>query len=132
MDQILPFFIAEVGASFPGIAGIFVAGIFSAALRFVITAIAYTILTTAPYCSCSTLSTVLNSVSCVFLNDIVNPLLKEPLGEKQASWVLKGTVLVAGLLSMGLVFVLSHLGTIFQVKSFVISSKFMFNFLHTS
>lgn len=33
MDQILPFFIAEVGASVPGIAGVFVAGIFSAALR---------------------------------------------------------------------------------------------------
>lgn len=36
MDQILPFFIAEVGASVPGIAGVFVAGIFSAALRFLI------------------------------------------------------------------------------------------------
>jgi hypothetical protein len=36
MDQILPFFIAEVGAAVPGIAGVFVAGIFSAALRLIL------------------------------------------------------------------------------------------------
>jgi solute carrier family 5 (sodium-coupled monocarboxylate transporter), member 8/12 len=114
MDQILPFFIAEVGAAVPGIAGVFVAGIFSAALRLILLYLnGITIVLSLYY---STLSTVLNSMSCVFLNDIVNPLLKEPLGEKQASWVLKGTVFVAGLLSMGLVFVLNHLGTIFQVK----------------
>lgn len=62
-------------------------------------------------------------MSCVFLNDVVNPFLKEPLGEKQASWVLKGTVLVMGLLSMGLVFVLKHLGTIFQVSYFNLIKK---------
>ncbi|XP_059479758.1 sodium-coupled monocarboxylate transporter 2-like isoform X2 [Neocloeon triangulifer] len=95
MDQILPLFIADIGGSIPGIAGIFVAGIFSAAL--------------------SSLSTTLNSVSGVFLNDVINPMLKEPLSEKHASWVLKGLVLVFGLLAMGLVFILPYLGTIFQV-----------------
>jgi hypothetical protein len=44
--------------------------------------------------------------------------MDKPLGEKQATWVLKWTVLVAGLLSMGLVFVLNHLGTIFEVTPF--------------
>ncbi|CAB3369932.1 Hypothetical predicted protein [Cloeon dipterum] len=95
MDQILPMFVADIGSTVPGIAGIFVAGIFSAAL--------------------SSLSTTLNAVSGVFLNDVINPFLKEPLNEKHSSWVLKGTVLVLGLLAMGLVFILPHLGTIFQV-----------------
>jgi hypothetical protein len=38
-----------------------------------------------------------------------------PLNEKQASWVLKLTIVAYGLISIGLVFILQHLGTIFQV-----------------
>jgi len=114
MDQILPLFISEVGASVPGVAGIFVAGIFGAALRYYKFKIDFLIYDN-PFC-CSTLSTVLNSVSGVFLNDLINPFLKAPLNDKQASLVLKGLVLVFGLISIGLVFILQHLGTIFQVN----------------
>jgi hypothetical protein len=44
--------------------------------------------------------------------------MEKPLGEKQATWVLKWTVLAAELLSLGLVFVLDHLGTVFEVVPF--------------
>ncbi|KAF4528218.1 hypothetical protein B566_EDAN014591, partial [Ephemera danica] len=78
-DQVLPYFVADIGRAIPGIAGLFVAGIFAAAL--------------------SSLSTTLNSVSAVMVHDLLRPCLKRPMSELQESRLLKLVVLVLGLLS---------------------------------
>lgn len=51
IDQVLPYFVMEVGKKVPGLSGIFVAGIFSAAL--------------------STMSGLLNTMSCMIYDDFL-------------------------------------------------------------
>lgn len=86
---------------YPGMPGLFIAGIFSAAL--------------------STLSTCLNSMAAIVLEDFVKPLVKAPLSEKQTIRVMRGTVLVIGVISVALVFVVQRLGTVLQL-TFTLSS----------
>lgn len=51
IDQVLPYFVLHVGSKVPGLPGIFVAGIFSAAL--------------------STMSGLLNTMSCMIYDDFL-------------------------------------------------------------
>lgn len=64
-DQLLPLLVMETLGDFPGFPGMFVAGVFSAAL--------------------SSLSTGLNSMSAVMLEDFCKPFLNKPLTDKQTS-----------------------------------------------
>lgn len=79
----------------PGMPGLFIAGIFSAAL--------------------STLSACLNSMAAIVLEDFYKPFVKKPLTERQTSCVMQGTVLIVGIVSVALVFVVEHLGTVLQL-----------------
>ena len=80
---------------FSGVPGIFIAGVFSAAL--------------------STLSTVLNALSAIILQDFVKPFVKGPVSIKLSDYVMRGTVIVFGLIAFGLVFVVEKLGTVLQL-----------------
>lgn len=76
--------------------GLFVAGIFSAAL--------------------SSLSTCLNSMAAIVLEDFYKPYANQPLSEKQTSYLMRGVVLFVGVISLALVFVVEHLGTVLQLS----------------
>lgn len=97
VDQILPFFVMEVAAKIPGLPGIFIAGIFSAAL--------------------STMSSCWNTLAGTIYEDFIRDRLPNAT-EKRASNVMKGIVVLLGLITMGLVLVVERMGTVF---SFTIS-----------
>uniref|UniRef100_A0A1I8QE71 Sodium/solute symporter n=1 Tax=Stomoxys calcitrans TaxID=35570 RepID=A0A1I8QE71_STOCA len=89
-DQMVPLMVMETLQFLPGMAGLFVAGVFSAAL--------------------SSLSTGLNSLAAVFLEDYIKPYRNEPLTERQTAWILRSTVVFIGVLSVVLVFGIQFLG----------------------
>ncbi|KAH8277035.1 hypothetical protein KR026_004118 [Drosophila bipectinata] len=98
-DQVIPLYVLKSVGDFPGLVGLFVAGIFSAAL--------------------SSLSTALNSLSGVILADFVEPYRKKPLTERQTAFVLRGSVVVFGLISMASVPIVQRLGLVMQLSTTV-------------
>ncbi|KAJ0182670.1 hypothetical protein K1T71_002039 [Dendrolimus kikuchii] len=94
-DQLLPLLVMDVLGDIPGLPGVFVAGIFSAAL--------------------SSLSTSLNSMSAVVLEDFYKPFFKKELTDKQTAWLMRGVVILLGSLCVALVFIVEKMGTILQL-----------------
>ncbi|EDW00395.1 sodium-coupled monocarboxylate transporter 1 [Drosophila grimshawi] len=94
-DQLLPLLVMDTFGSFPGMPGIFVAGVFSAAL--------------------SSLSTGLNSLSAVVLEDFVKTFHHEPLTETQTAFVMRSVVLIFGIIFVALVFIVEKLGAVLQL-----------------
>ncbi|XP_068159439.1 sodium-coupled monocarboxylate transporter 1 [Drosophila tropicalis] len=94
-DQLLPLLVMETLGSYPGLPGVFVAGVFSAAL--------------------SSLSTGLNSLSAVILEDFVKTFYGKPLSESQTSFVMRSVVVVFGILFVALVFAVEKLGAVLQL-----------------
>ena len=64
----------------PGLPGIFIAGVFSAAL--------------------SSLSTAMNSMAAVVLEDFYKPYTKKQLTERQTNYIMRGTVVVMGTIAV--------------------------------
>lgn len=93
-DQLLPYFIMDTVGDVPGLPGMFVSGVFSAAL--------------------SSMSTGLNSMTGVIFEDLIKPRIKKPLTEAQASFLMKVIVVIVGTICVGLVFVVERLGTLIQ------------------
>lgn len=98
-DQVIPLYVVRSVGRFPGVVGLFVAGVFSAAL--------------------SSLSTALNSLSGVILKDFVEPYRSKPLTERQTAYVLRGVVVVFGLISMASVPIVQRLGLVMQLSTTV-------------
>ncbi|KRT85564.1 hypothetical protein AMK59_2547, partial [Oryctes borbonicus] len=94
-DQLLPILVMEVLGDYPGLPGLFIAGIFSAAL--------------------SSLSTGLNSMAAVVLEDCYKSFFNKDPSEKQTYILMKSTVVLMGALCVGLVFVVEKLGTVLQL-----------------
>ncbi|CAG9826323.1 unnamed protein product [Diabrotica balteata] len=94
-DQLLPLLVMEILGDVPGLPGLFVAGIFSAAL--------------------SSLSTGLNAMAAVVLEDFYKPFFKKELSEKNTYLLMKTTVLITGAVCVGLVFVVEKLGAVLQL-----------------
>uniref|UniRef100_A0A1I8Q8H6 Sodium-coupled monocarboxylate transporter 1 n=1 Tax=Stomoxys calcitrans TaxID=35570 RepID=A0A1I8Q8H6_STOCA len=95
-DQLLSLLVMETLGNFPGLPGLFVAGVFSAAL--------------------SSLSTGLNSMSAVILEDFFKTFAKKPLTKRQTAFVMRFVVVVFGALCVALVFVVEQLGTVLQLS----------------
>jgi sodium-coupled monocarboxylate transporter 8/12 len=91
-DQLLPLLAIETLKEFPGLTGVFVAGVFSAAL--------------------SSASTGLNSMAAVILMDFCG---KMKLSKFQTSLILRGTVVVLGVVAVLLVYVVERLGAVLQL-----------------
>lgn len=94
-DQLLPLFVMDVLGKMPGLSGLFIAGVFSAAL--------------------SSLSTCLNSMSAVVLEDFCKPFVKKPLSPRAVNWIMRSVVVGVGVLCVGLVVVVEKMGTVLQL-----------------
>ncbi|EDW98684.2 sodium-coupled monocarboxylate transporter 1 isoform X2 [Drosophila yakuba] len=90
-DQLVPLLVVQSMSSFPGVPGMFVAGVFSAAL--------------------SSLSTGMNSLAAVFLEDYIKPLAKKPLTEHQTAVVVRVCTIITGIVSVALVFVVERMSS---------------------
>ncbi|RLU19285.1 hypothetical protein DMN91_007842 [Ooceraea biroi] len=93
-DQLLPYFVMELSHAIPGLPGLFVSGVFSAAL--------------------STMSTGLNSMSGVIYEDMIKPCLRKPISNVGASRIMKATVVIIGAICVGLVFMVEKLSGLIQ------------------
>ena len=95
-DQLIPYFVMDTMSSFPGIAGLFTACVFSGSL--------------------STLSSGFNSLAAVTWDDFLRPHISQsPLGQGVATANI--TKLIAagyGVVSLALAFFVGRLGTVFQ------------------
>ncbi|OXU24865.1 hypothetical protein TSAR_005976 [Trichomalopsis sarcophagae] len=94
-DQFLPAFVMEIAGRLHGIPGLFIAGIFGAAL--------------------SSLSVGLNSTSVVLLEDFVKGCFKLKPNEKWANIFVKSVVVILGLVALALVFLVEKLGGVLSV-----------------
>ncbi|XP_039303169.1 sodium-coupled monocarboxylate transporter 1 isoform X3 [Solenopsis invicta] len=120
-DQLLPLLVMNVLGEFPGLPGLFVAGVFSAALRLhashrVLHLLRLQVSASANlYTSSATressLSTGLNSMAAVVLEDFVKPFTKTPFTRRGADIFMKLTVVVLGAICVALVFVVEQAGT---------------------
>lgn len=90
-DQLLPLLVMDILGDYPGLPGLFVAGVFSAAL--------------------SSLSTGLNSMAAVVIEDFIKPFRKTAFSPKVADILMKVTVVALGTLCAGLVFVVERMGS---------------------
>jgi solute carrier family 5 (sodium-coupled monocarboxylate transporter), member 8/12 len=95
VDQILPFFVMEVASQIPGLPGVFVAGIFSAAL--------------------SSLSSGLNTLAGTIYEDFIRHKYPDA-SEKRVSDTMKLLVIILGAIIVSLVFVVEHMGQVFRVN----------------
>ncbi|KAK5642190.1 hypothetical protein RI129_008357 [Pyrocoelia pectoralis] len=84
-DQLLPYFVLDISNSIPGLAGVFIAGIFSAAL--------------------STFSAMLNTAAGVIYEDFLLRFLSEETQEMREGVILKTIVVCFGIICTLLVFV---------------------------
>ncbi|XP_067005476.2 sodium-coupled monocarboxylate transporter 1 [Anabrus simplex] len=96
-DQLLPLMVMRTLGEYAGLPGCFVAGVFSAAL--------------------SSMSTALNSMSAVVLEDFFKTFRKTPLTERQTNIVMKSVVVIVGSVCVGLVFVVEKMGSVLQMST---------------
>lgn len=100
-DQIVPYYVMDVASSIPGLSGLFVAGIFCAAL--------------------STMSSGLNTLAGTIYEDFLASRMPKDISEKRISDIMKIISVVLGLVSMAFVFMVQYLGTLFQLTLKVMS-----------
>ncbi|XP_018568626.1 sodium-coupled monocarboxylate transporter 1-like [Anoplophora glabripennis] len=96
-DQILPLFVMETVGHLRGVPGLFIAGVFGAAL--------------------SSLSVILNSTAQVFLEDFMKGCMRLTLTERTATLIVKAVVLVLGLVALGFLYVVEHMGGVLAMAS---------------
>ncbi|XP_044753606.1 sodium-coupled monocarboxylate transporter 2-like [Coccinella septempunctata] len=95
-DQLVPYFIVDVGSSVPGLSGLFFAGVFCAAL--------------------STLSANLNCVAGTLYTDFISKVMDPKVSEKVASNILKLLVIIVGVCGCLMIYIIEHLGGIVQLS----------------
>jgi len=98
-DQLFPLFVMDTMGSIPGIPGIFVAGMFSASM--------------------STVSSTINSVTAVILEDIVKIMIWPKITDDQSVKLLKFLSVGFGLLCMLAATMAGSMGNIIQASMFV-------------
>ncbi|XP_069699563.1 sodium-coupled monocarboxylate transporter 1-like [Periplaneta americana] len=94
-DQLIPYYIMDVASLIPGLPGLFVAGIFSAAL--------------------STMSTVLNSLAATLFEDFVRPCLSVNISDRASNNIIKLLVVIIGAICVVLVIVVDKIGGVVQL-----------------
>ncbi|XP_025084658.1 sodium-coupled monocarboxylate transporter 1-like [Pomacea canaliculata] len=93
-DQLFPLFVMDVLGHLPGLPGLFVASIFSGSL--------------------STMSSGLNSLAAVILQDILRPYFLRGMSEERATLCSRALAVTFGILCLAMTYVASKLGGILQ------------------
>nr|XP_042898253.1 sodium-coupled monocarboxylate transporter 1 [Parasteatoda tepidariorum] len=102
-DQIVPYYIVNAFSWIPGMTGLCIAGLFSAAL--------------------SSLSSCLNSIASVTVVDIIKPLYRKGnMSDKQVVWCAKILSLVYGGICIGLSFCFMEVRSLLLLATVLISS----------
>ncbi|XP_055376440.1 sodium-coupled monocarboxylate transporter 1-like isoform X2 [Condylostylus longicornis] len=96
-DQLFPVYVMQTVGNLRGVPGLFIAGVFGAAL--------------------SSLSVVLNSTSAVILEDIAKGCFKLKLSDRASTILVKSSVLVLGVVSFSLMFLVERLGGILSLAT---------------
>lgn len=96
-DQLFPVYVMQTVGEWKGVAGLFIAGVFGAAL--------------------SSLSVVLNSTAGVLLEDILKGCFKRQPSERVAAIFVKSCILLLGAASMGFLFIVEKLGGVLGVAT---------------
>ena len=96
MDQLLPLFVVETMGHYPGVAGLFIAGIFSGSL--------------------STVSSALNSLAAVTMQDFLIPICFKKTVDARLAWISQLVALSFGGLCLALAFVAEYLGGVLQAS----------------
>ncbi|XP_022915693.2 sodium-coupled monocarboxylate transporter 2-like [Onthophagus taurus] len=91
-DQMVPYFVMDVSKNIPGLAGLFIAGILSAAL--------------------STLSAGMNCLGATIYEDFLKPFLGANISDKKTSLLLKLIVAAIGVICTALVYAVEQLGNV--------------------
>ncbi|KAK2710322.1 hypothetical protein QYM36_013841 [Artemia franciscana] len=113
-EQLFPLFVMDTLGHLPGLPGLFVAGIFSGAL--------------SP--SKTTVSSGLNSLAAIAMEDFVKPFCFPNLSDRAATNVSKTLAVLFGLICFGLVFVAAQFGNALEVSiSLIILPKYNQNCL---
>ncbi|KAF5280595.1 hypothetical protein FQR65_LT00348 [Abscondita terminalis] len=99
IDQIVPYFISEVTPKVYGLNGLFVAAFFGA--------------------SFSAYSTVLNTCASVIYTDFVQVRIKNKHLKEKHALVLKLLTLSIGVLSIAMIYLVEHFGTVFEVFHYI-------------
>jgi solute carrier family 5 (sodium-coupled monocarboxylate transporter), member 8/12 len=95
-DSLLPLFVVTIFKDYRGVPGFFIAGVFGACL--------------------SSLSTGLNSLSAVLLEDYVKVFVKRQLSPLETQLWMRGVVIFFGITSVLLVLVVQNLGGVLQLS----------------
>ncbi|KAJ8683292.1 hypothetical protein QAD02_019084 [Eretmocerus hayati] len=97
-DQTIPFYVMDVAGHISGLPGVFLAGLVSSAL--------------------STMSASLNSLSGIIYNDFIDSWIQEsPNKGAKAAKIMKVISVIIGVLTVAMIFVIEHLGTIFEMAN---------------
>ena len=94
-NQMLPMFVMDILGDIPGLPGLFVAGLFSAAL--------------------STISSGLNAISALLLEDVIRAYWFKNMLEAKARRCTQILALVFGVICLGLTVICSYLGNVLEV-----------------
>lgn len=94
-DHLVPLLVMETMGQYPIVNGLFIAAVISAAL--------------------SSVSTALNSMSAVVLEDFVKRGLSKRPSERVTGFILRGSVIIFGLLTMVCVFYVEQLGHVLEI-----------------
>uniref|UniRef100_A0A146LI51 Sodium-coupled monocarboxylate transporter 2 n=1 Tax=Lygus hesperus TaxID=30085 RepID=A0A146LI51_LYGHE len=96
-EQVTPMFVLEAVGHIKGIPGLFLSGVFAAAL--------------------STMATAINAVAAIIYEDFIVALLKKRPQDKVASRYMKWTSLIIGIITVSLVFLVEKLGAVVVISS---------------
>ncbi|CAH1398746.1 unnamed protein product [Nezara viridula] len=93
--QLLPYYVMDVAADYPGLAGLFLSGVVCTAL--------------------STMSASLNTVAGTIYQDFIKPIMPSDTKDITANLIMKSIVIIFGIVCTLLVLVVEQLGTIMQI-----------------
>ncbi|PSN54817.1 hypothetical protein C0J52_02919 [Blattella germanica] len=99
-DQLASYYVMDIAFSMPGLPGLFVAGIFSAAL--------------------STMSSSMNSLGATLFEDFVRPRMNKNVSDETINKIIKGVVIIIGAICLLFVFIVDKFGNILQLTVSVI------------
>ncbi|KAL4220203.1 Sodium-coupled monocarboxylate transporter 1 [Mactra antiquata] len=99
-DQLLPLYMMDLLGDMHGLPGLLLSTVFSGSL--------------------STISSGLNAIAAVILEDFVKPMCCSKIDSNRATWLSKGFVVLFGLVSLAFAFLVSQLGTMILQLAYVL------------